>query len=156
MARVSDASRSGPEGGRSAPSPLGREGAEGGLSKLMRSVGGSEGLSVPFFSSNSKSALVGAMSGVSKSYLPVGIVGRSFETGASKLTGAEVKEIAVTGRGEGTFATRGAVSSASWTVRALWISEGELVAAFLAVGVLLPAVWSAGLFVSKAVRLHSL
>lgn len=149
MARVSDASRS-------APSPLGREGAEGGLSKLMRSAGGSEGLSVPFVSSNSKSALVGAMSGVSKSYLPESIVGRSFKTGASRLTGAGIKEMGVMGRGEGTFATRGAVSSASWTVRALWITEGELVAAFLAVGMLLSAAWSAGLLLSKAVRLHSL
>lgn len=67
MARVSDASRTGPEGGRSAPSPLGREGAEGGLSKLIRSAGGREGLSVPFVSSNSKFALLGPTSGVSKS-----------------------------------------------------------------------------------------
>lgn len=154
MARVSDASRSGPEGGRSAPSPLGREGAEG-LSKLMRSVGGSVGLSVPFVSSSSRSAFVSAMSGVSKSYLPESIVGRSFKTGASSLTGAGGKEIGVTGRGEGTFATKG-VSPASWTVRAPWITGAELVAAFLAVGALLSAAWSTGLLLSKAVRLLSL
>lgn len=152
MARVSDVSRTGPEGGRSAPSPLGREGAEAGLSKLMRSVGGSEGLSVPFVSSNSKSAC--PVSGVSKSYLPESTVGRSFETGASRMTESGVKVIGVTGRGEGKFATRGAVSSASWTVRALWITEGELVAAFLAVGMQLSTIWSTGLLVSKAVRLH--
>lgn len=67
MARVSEASRTGPEGGRSAPSPFGREGAEDGLSKLIRSAGSREGLSVPLVSPNSKSALLGPKSGVSKS-----------------------------------------------------------------------------------------
>lgn len=66
MARVSEACRTGPEGG-SASSPLGREGAAGGLSKLMRSAGGMEGLSVPFISSKSKLAVLGPASGVSKS-----------------------------------------------------------------------------------------
>lgn len=155
MARVSDASRTGPEGGRSAPSPLGREGAEGGLSKLIRSAAW-EGLSVPFDSSNSKSAFLGPASGVSKSYGSEGPVKISFETSVSALGGAGVLEIGVTGRGEGTSATRGADSSASWTLRALWITEGELVAASLAVGMLLSTVWSVGLLLSKAVRLRPL
>ncbi len=154
MARVSDASRTGPEGGRSAPSPLGREGAEGGLSKLIRSAGGREGLSVPFVSSNSKFALLGPTLRVSKSYVSGGDVRRSFKTGASRPAGTRVEEIGVTGKGEATSATRGADSSASRTLRAPWITEGALVAASLAVGMLLSAVWSAGLiFVSKAVRL---
>lgn len=90
MARVSDASRTGPEGGRSAPSPLGREGAEGGLSKLISSAGGEEGLSVPFVSSNSTSALTGRRaSGARKSYLSGGHAKRSFETGATTLGGVE-------------------------------------------------------------------
>lgn len=67
MARVSEASRTGPEGGRSAPSPFGREGAEDGLSKLIRSAGSREGLSVPLVSPNSKSTLLGPKFGVSKS-----------------------------------------------------------------------------------------
>lgn len=88
MARVSDASRTGPEGGRSAPSPLGREGAEGGLSKLIRSVGGRKGLSVPFVSSNSKFALLAPTCGVSKSYVSDRDVRRSFEISASRPAGA--------------------------------------------------------------------
>lgn len=56
----------------------------------------------------------------------------------------------MTGKGEGTSATRGADSSASRTLRAPRIPEGEPVAASLAVS----SVWSAGVFVvSKAVRL---
>ena len=68
MARVSGASTTGPEGGRSASSPLGREGAAGGLSKLMRSERGREGLPVPFASSNSKATFLRPMSGNVKSY----------------------------------------------------------------------------------------
>lgn len=56
--RVSEASRTGPEGGKPAWCPLGREGAADGLSKLMRSERGREGLPVPFLSSNSKSAFL--------------------------------------------------------------------------------------------------
>lgn len=86
-----------------------------------------------------------------------GDVRRSFETSASRPAGAGVEEIGVTGKGEATSATRGADSSASRTLRAPWITEGELVAASLAVGMFLSTVWSAGLiFVSKAVRLHPL
>lgn len=153
MARVSDASRTGPEGGRSAPSPLGREGSEGGLSKLIRSAGGWEDPSVLLVSSNSISALSrparrgSATSGVSKSYVSDGIARKSLESEASWA--------GVVGRGEGTSATRGAGSSAPWAVGALWITEGELVAVgalFLAVG-LLSTVWSVGLLVLKAVRL---
>lgn len=150
MARVSDASRTGPERGRSAPSPLGREGAEGGLSKLMRSAGGSENLSVPFDSSSSKFDLLGPASGVSKSYVSDIDVRKSFETGTSRPMG-------VTGKGEGTSATRGADSSASGTFRAPWITGGALVVASLAVGMLSSTVWSAGFScVSKAVRLNPL
>lgn len=133
MARVSDVSRTGPEGGRSAPSPLGREGAEDGLSKLMRSGGGSDGLSVPFVSSNSRSA--SPVSGVSKSYLP--------ESTAGRPTGSGLKQREVTGRQ--------AAFSASWTVRALWVTVGEQDAAFVAVALLLS---TAGLL--AVVRLRSL
>lgn len=98
MARVSDASRTGPEGGRSAPSPLGREGAEGGLSKLIRSAGGREGLSVPFVSPSSRL-------GVSKSYVSESSAKKSFNMGVSRLRGAGAEEMGVTGRGEGTSAT---------------------------------------------------
>lgn len=154
MARVSEASRTGPEGGRSAPSPFGREGAEGGLSKLIRSAGSREGLSVPLVSSNSKSVLLGLTSGVSKSYVSESDVRRSFEVSASTTAGAGIEVI---GKGEGTSATRGAVSSASRTLRAPWFTEGQLVAASLAVGLLPPSGWLPGLlFVSKAVRLRSL
>lgn len=83
---------------------------------------------------------------------------RSLEIGASTLAAAG--EIEIAGRGEGTSATRGADSSASRTLRALWITEGELVAvgalASLEVGLFLSTVWSAGLLVSKAVRLRPL
>lgn len=147
MARVSDASRTGPEGGRSAPFPLGREGAEGGLSKLIRSAGIWKRLSVPFVSSKSKSALLGPASGVSKSYASVG-ASRPLNEGPVR---------GVTGKAGGTSATRGALSPASRTLGAPWITEGELVAAALEVGMLALAVWSAGLFfVSKAVRLRLL
>lgn len=129
-----------------------REGAEGRLSKLIRSAGRREGLSVPFVSSKSKSASFGPALGASKSYVSDGDARRSFETSASTLVGA-VGGIRVTGRGEGTAVTRD--SSASRALRAPWITGGELVAASLAV--LLSTVWSAGLLlVSKAVRLHPL
>lgn len=81
MARVSDAS---PGGGRSAPSPLGRE---RGLSKLMRSAGGREDLSVPFVSSKSKSAFLSPALEINKSYVSGGDVRKSFEFGASRLEG---------------------------------------------------------------------
>lgn len=84
MARVSDASRTGPEGGRSAPSPLGREGAEGGLSKLIRHVEGREGLCVPLVSSKSKTAFLGTVSVDRKSYVPDR---KSLEIGALTLAG---------------------------------------------------------------------
>lgn len=74
-------------------------------------------------------------------------VRRSFEVSASTTAGAGIEVI---GKGEGTSATRGAVSSASRTLRAPWFTEGQLVAACLAG--LLPGL----LFVSKAARLHSL
>lgn len=155
MARVSDASR--PEGGRSAPSPLGRQGAEGGLSKLIRSAGDREGLPVPLLSSNSKPAFLNPMSGVIKSYMSGGDVRRSFETGGS--TQARVGGIGVTGRWEGT-ANTGGDSSAYLALGALWITEGELFAegalASLVVDMLRSTVWSAGLVVSKAVRLQPL
>lgn len=153
MARVSEASRTGPEGGMSAPSPFGREGAEGGLSKLIRSAGSREGLSVPLVSSNSKFVLLGPTSGVSKSYVSESDVRRSFDVSASTTAGAGIEVI---GKGEGTSATRGAVSSASRTLRAPWFTGGQLVAACLA-GLLPPSGWLPGLlFVSKAARLHSL
>lgn len=78
MARVSEASRTGPVGGRSAPSPFGREGAKGGLSKLIRFVGIKMGLSVPLVNSSSKSAPLGCTSGVSKSYVSERDVRKSF------------------------------------------------------------------------------
>lgn len=134
MARVSEASRTGPEEGRSAPSPLGREGTEGGLSKLIRSAGSREGLSMPLVSPNPKSAVLGPTSGVIKSYVSEGNGSRTACAG-----------IEVIGKGEETSATRGADSSASWTLRALWITKGELVAASLAVGVLLSLGWFPGL-----------
>lgn len=96
MTRVSDASRTGTERGRSAPSPLARE---GGLSKLMRSAGGMKGLSVSFVSSKSKSAFMNPASGVSKSYVSNAAVRRSLEAGASRLAGMVVM-------GKGTPATR--------------------------------------------------
>lgn len=79
----------------------------------------------------------------------------SFEGSASRT--AEVG-IEVIGKGEGTSATRGADTSASWTLRALWITEGELVAASLAVGMLSSSSgWLPGLiFMSKPVRTHTL
>lgn len=68
MTRVSEASTTGPEGGRSASSPLGQEGSAGGLSKLIRSEGGREGLPVPFVSSNSNSVFLSSTVGAVRSY----------------------------------------------------------------------------------------
>lgn len=130
MARVSDASRTGPEGGRSAPSPLGREGAEGGLAKLMRNSVGREVLSVQLVSSKLKSFL-GPVLVPRKSYLSDV---RLFESGASKLAMAGDEKKGVAGRGEGMPATRGVVS--------------------LAVGMFVSTVWSADLLISKAVWLR--
>lgn len=66
----------------------------------------------------------------------------------------------VESRGEGTSAIRGADSSVFRILKALGITEGKLVAvgalASLAVGVFLSTVWSAGLLISKAVRLYPL
>lgn len=135
MARVSDASR--PEGGTSAPSPLGREGAEGGLSRLMRLAGG-EGRSVPFVSSKSTSAFLGGASGVRKSYESVSEVRKSFWNSGS--TGADVR--GVMGSGVGTSATRGAGSPASRALRAPWTTGSELAEASLAAATLKFPVWS--------------
>lgn len=82
MASVSEASRTGPEGGRSAPSPFAREGAEGGLSKLIRSAGIREGLSFPLVNSKSKSAILDATPGVRKSYVSESDAMKSFEVSA--------------------------------------------------------------------------
>lgn len=136
MARVSEASRTGPEGGRSAPSPLGREGAEGGLSKLIRSAGIAEGVSVPLVSSSSKSAFLGPMFGVSMSYVSESEVRKSFGGRASRRAGAGME---VMGKGVGTSATRGADPTASWTLGAVWRCDEERAAASLAVGLLSPS-----------------
>lgn len=104
MARVSEASTAGPVRGRSAPSPLGRE---RGLSKLIRSSGISEALSVPLVSSSSKSAFLGPPSGVSTSYVSERGVRKSLEARASVQAGAGTEIMGVMGNGEGTSATRG-------------------------------------------------
>lgn len=89
MATVSDASRTGSERGRSAPSPLGRAGSVGGLSRLIRSAGGEDERSVLFASSNSMSELSRPVwcgpvaSGVNKSYVFGCIAKRSFGSEAS-------------------------------------------------------------------------
>lgn len=139
MARVSDGCRTGPEGG-SASSPLGREGAAGGLSKLMRSAGGMEGLSVPFIISKSKSAFLGSMSGVSKSYVSDADIRRLFNGNASRFTGTGLEGIGVTGKGEGMPETREPGFTASRSSETPWITAGELVVATLAVGVVLSTV----------------
>lgn len=110
MARVSRA-----WGGRSAPSPLARVGAGGGLSKLIRSSGMAEGVSVPLVSSRSKSPPLSPASGASMSYAPVSDVGRW-------LGGAGMEVI---GRGEGTFASMAGGSTVSWTPGAVWWREEE-------------------------------
>lgn len=139
MASVSEASRTGPEGGRSAPSPFAREGAEGGLSKLIRSAGITEGLSFPLVNSKSKSAILDATPGVSKSYVSESDVVKSMEVSAG---------IQVMGKGEGTSATR--------ALGAPWFTEGELVVASLAEGFLSLSTWLPGsLLVSTALRLNS-
>lgn len=68
----------------------------------------------------------------------------------------KIDVIGVTGRGEGTSATRGAASSASWTLRALWIAEAELFEASLAVESLSSTDGFGLLLMSEAVRLHPL
>lgn len=136
MARVSEASKTGPEGGRSAPSPLGREGAEGGLSKLIRSAGIAEGVSVPLVSSSSKSAFLGPTFGVSMSYVCESDVRKSFGDRTSRTAGAGME---VMGKGVGTSANRGADPKASWTLGAVWWSDEERAAASLAVGLLSPS-----------------
>lgn len=78
--RVSEASRTGPEGEKSAWCPLGREGSADGLSKLIRSERGRQGLPVPFLSSSSKSAFLCPASGALKSYRSDPGVRRSFGT----------------------------------------------------------------------------
>lgn len=62
----------------------------------------------------------------------------------------------VTGKGEGTSATKGRDSSASRVLRALWITEGEVFAAFVGLGMLESGWLSSLLCVSEAVWLHSL
>lgn len=136
MARVSEVSRTGPEGGRSAPSPLGREGTEGGLSKLIRSAGIAEGVSIPLVSSSSKSAFLGPTFGVSMSYVSESDVRKSFGGRASRTAGAGME---VMGKGMGTSATRGADPKASWTLGAVWWSDEERDAASLAVGLFSPS-----------------
>lgn len=140
--RVSEASRTGPEGGKSAWSPLGREGAADGLSKLIRSERGREGLPAPFLSSNSKSAFLCTASGAVKSYRCDPGVRRSFGT---------AEAIAVMGKGEGTSANRvmGFLKCGSST--ALGISEGVLIGVGFVVGMLL----SVGLSVSKSVKVYA-
>lgn len=104
MARVFEASTTGPVRGRSAPSPLGRE---GGLSKLIRSSGIREALPVPLVSSSSKSAFLGPASGVSKSYVSERGARKSFEVRASLRAGAGTELMVVIGNGDGASATRG-------------------------------------------------
>lgn len=104
MARVFEASTTGPVRGGSAPSPLGRE---GGLSKLIRSSGIREALSVPLLSSSSKSAFLGPASGVSKSYVSQRGVRTSLEVRALLRAGAATELMGVIGNGDGTSATRG-------------------------------------------------
>lgn len=117
MATVSEASTAGPVRGRSAPSPLGRE---GGLSKLIRSSGISGALAVPLVSSSSKSAFLGPASGVRKSYVSERGVWKSLEARASVRAGAGAEIMGVMGNGERTSATRGGapavlgVSSSGW------------------------------------------
>lgn len=79
MTRVSEASTTGPEGGWSASSPLGQEGSAGGLSKLIRSDGGLEGLPVPFVSSNSNSVCLSSAFKAVRSY--------RFDTGVRRSLG---------------------------------------------------------------------
>lgn len=109
------ASVSGALGGRSAPSPLAREGAGGGLSKLIRSSGMAEGVSVPLVSSRSKSPPLSPPSGASMSYAPASDVGRW-------LDGAGMEVI---GRGQGTTASRAAGSTASWKLGVAWWREED-------------------------------
>lgn len=85
MARVFEASTTGPVMGRSAPSPLGRE---GGLSKLIRSSGIREALPVPLVSASSKSAFLGPALGVSKSYVSERGARKSLEDRALLRAGA--------------------------------------------------------------------
>lgn len=110
MARVSGA-----WGGRSAPSPLAREGAGGGLSKLIRSSGMAEGVSIPLVNSRSKSVPLSLPSGASMSYVPASDVGRWLE-------GAGMEVI---GRGEGTSSSRVVGSTASGTLVAVWWLEED-------------------------------
>lgn len=99
MARVSEASTTGPEGVRSTPSPLGKVGAEGGLSKLIRSAG------VSRVSSKSKATPLGPTSGVIRSYMSVR---RLLEAGGCRLSevGGEEQGTEVRGGGEATSATK--------------------------------------------------
>lgn len=104
MARVSEASTTGPVRGRSAPSPLGRG---GGLSKLMRSSEIREAFSVPLLSSSSKSAFLGPASGVRKSYVSERGARKWLAFGPLLRAGAGAKIMGVIGNGDGTSATRG-------------------------------------------------
>lgn len=79
MARVSDASRAGPEGGRSAASPLASGGSQGGLFKLIRYLS----ISIPFAISKSVSAFLGPSTEESKAYLSDRDAKGSLETGSS-------------------------------------------------------------------------
>lgn len=120
MARVSEAG-----GGRSAPSPLAREGAGGGLSKLIRSSGMAEGVSVPLVSSSSKSPPLSPASRASMSYAPASDISRWFEASGKGRGAAAGAGMEVMGRGEGTSVSRGEGPTASGTLGAAWWREEE-------------------------------
>lgn len=121
MARVSEASTTGPEGGRSAPSPLGRERAADGLSKLMRSDRGRERLPV-FVSSKSKFALPGPAAWAAKSYTSDACVRRLLEM---TVTGKGLSPLGCLGTTDGELQLTAATSLGLFVLKAAKVPPRE-------------------------------